>query len=156
MTHVRNSLIIETWNPDFNCSVLLQLKQQGKIQNFRCNGTDNGTVADTDTDDGAGPPLAPGAWAGVGIGATAFAFGLICVFVYFWRKSHQAPKQAINPNPSTTKPEPAEPCLDSNEIREAEGDRMFLERPPQKSNVEMYAVQSPREADSVQLPVEIG
>ena len=129
--------------------------QRGIIHDLRCNGTDNGTAVNTDTGTGNGS-LGPGAWAGVGIGATAFTFGLIWALVYFWRKSHQAPKQAINPNPSTTKPEPAEPCLDSNEIREAEGDRMFLERPPQMSNVEMYAVRSPREADSVQLPVEIG
>lgn len=81
---------------------------------------------------------------------------MICVLVYFWRKSHQAPRTIDNASPAVSKSEPVQPCLDRNEIREAEGDREFLERVPRMRYVEMNAVRSPREADSVQLPVEIG
>lgn len=145
---VRDSVVIEPWNRDFNCSALREQLQRHIIPELYCNGTDNGTVADL----GTGNQLAPGAWAGVGIGAAAAVFGLVWALVYFWRKS----RRTSNAAPEKPKPEPTAPCLDGNAIQEAEGDGVFPERAFHVSYSEMDAVRPPTEFNAVRSPVEIG
>ncbi|KAI1345652.1 hypothetical protein F5Y01DRAFT_323004 [Xylaria sp. FL0043] len=83
---VSGNVTIETLNPDFNCSKLVQQRNDGIIQNLICNGTNNGsdtaptsnTTAASDSSDG----LSAGAYAGIGIGAGVVLLGAILAITW--------------------------------------------------------------------------
>ncbi|KAI1419586.1 hypothetical protein F5Y12DRAFT_232120 [Xylaria sp. FL1777] len=93
LTLVSGNVTIETLNPDFNCSKLVQQRNDGIIQNLACNGTNdgsdttptsNGTDTTSKASDGTG--LSAGAYAGIGIGAGIVLLGAI--FAITWLVLH--------------------------------------------------------------------
>ncbi|KAI0449471.1 hypothetical protein F5B21DRAFT_518153 [Xylaria acuta] len=77
LTFVSGNLMVETLNPDFNCSKLVSQYNDGIIHNLACNGTNNGTM-----DTVSSATLSDGDWAGIGIGSGVILLGLIVVLVW--------------------------------------------------------------------------
>ncbi|KAJ3577157.1 hypothetical protein NPX13_g3413 [Xylaria arbuscula] len=76
LTLARGTVLVEPWNSDFNCSALVFLKNNNKINNLICNGTDNGTSIPTMSltrPDG----LTLGAKVGIGVGSGILGLGVI-------------------------------------------------------------------------------
>ncbi|KAK8067306.1 hypothetical protein PG997_014053 [Apiospora hydei] len=77
---------IDAWNPDFDCSRLVHMRNTGIIGYLSCNGT-NGTTGE-DRSGGPNPStpretgLPTPASAGIGVGAGILALGIICVLVW--------------------------------------------------------------------------
>ncbi|KAI0444842.1 hypothetical protein F4803DRAFT_548670 [Xylaria telfairii] len=80
---VSGSVVVETWDPDFNCSKLVSQWRDSIIPTLRCNGTDNGTAQAA-----ASPPNTPSPgmtdsgltdaeWAGIGVAIGAIVLGSI-------------------------------------------------------------------------------
>ncbi|KAI0423654.1 hypothetical protein F5Y09DRAFT_355049 [Xylaria sp. FL1042] len=96
LTLVSGNVTIETLNPDFNCSKLVQQHNDGIIQNLACNGTNNsgsnttpissGTDSESTSKPGDGTGLSAGAYAGIGIGAGVVLLGAI--FAITWLVLH--------------------------------------------------------------------
>ncbi|KAI0548092.1 hypothetical protein F4679DRAFT_332726 [Xylaria curta] len=63
---VSDTVVIEPWNDDFNCSELVKQWERGIIHNLFCNGTNNVTKEMTNSMDGHSR-LSTGAWAGIGV-----------------------------------------------------------------------------------------
>lgn len=152
---MRGSVVVEAWNGDFNCSKLVRQRDDGVINHLYCNGTDNGNSTEVvapgpsiipDTPSNTGLPM--GARAGIGVGAAAILLSLVGAFLYFQRKL-----KALAKNRPVSIPEPTEPHLDGNEIREAEGTMVFPRSFPLS---EATAVRSPVEVDAPRGLVEIG
>ncbi|KAI0454906.1 hypothetical protein F5B21DRAFT_503932 [Xylaria acuta] len=85
---VSNTVTIEAWNDDFNCSKLVSQYQEGTIHKLSCNGTDNVTQTT-----GGGPPSSPstpasengltqGAKAGIGVGVTVSVLGAAIAIIW--------------------------------------------------------------------------
>ncbi|KAF2969454.1 hypothetical protein GQX73_g4117 [Xylaria multiplex] len=80
---VHNSVTIEAWNAEFNCSKLVSQQRQGIIGHLYCNGTDNGNTTTTlmtpspSGTSGTVGGLSRGAWAGIGISIAVVVLGLI-------------------------------------------------------------------------------
>ncbi|KAI0195925.1 hypothetical protein F4808DRAFT_440334 [Astrocystis sublimbata] len=80
---VRESVTIEAWNADFNCSKLVSQQRQGIINHLYCNGTDNGNTTTSSStpppsnNPNTSPDLSTGAWAGIGVGIAVFVLGVI-------------------------------------------------------------------------------
>lgn len=79
---MQNSVVIEAWNPEFNCSRLVSQQIQGIISHLYCNGTDNGNTTSSSTPTPSDTPnttggLSSGAWAGIGVGTGIFVLGLV-------------------------------------------------------------------------------
>lgn len=66
LTLARGTVVVEAWNDDFNCSVLVSLKNNNKINNLVCNGTYNGTPIPSMSPSGH-DGLSAGAKAGIGV-----------------------------------------------------------------------------------------
>ncbi|KAI3323914.1 hypothetical protein HD806DRAFT_77828 [Xylariaceae sp. AK1471] len=86
LTMVSGSLVIETLNPDFNCSKLVQQLNDGIISTLVCNGTNNGTDTTTAPKPSDGLVLSTGAYAGIGIGSGVILLGAI--FAITWLVLH--------------------------------------------------------------------
>ncbi|KAI0811602.1 hypothetical protein GGR55DRAFT_108768 [Xylaria sp. FL0064] len=87
---VSGNVTIETSNPDFNCSKLVQQRNDGIIQNLICNGTNNGSdttpTSNTAATSGSSDGLSAGAYAGIGIGAGVVLLG--ATFAITWLVLH--------------------------------------------------------------------
>lgn len=94
---------IEPWNPEFDCSWFVRMRDLGKIGVLSCNGT-NGTSGDPNTGNGGsstGPPTSPtsnggsntsstgpksglttAASAGIGVGVGVVALGIVATLAW--------------------------------------------------------------------------
>ncbi|KAI0876836.1 hypothetical protein GGS24DRAFT_498458 [Hypoxylon argillaceum] len=76
LTLARGTVVVEAWNADFNCSALVSLKNNNKINNLVCNGTDNGTPIPSMSPSGH-DGLSAGAKAGIGVGSGILGLGIV-------------------------------------------------------------------------------
>ncbi|KAI0205843.1 hypothetical protein F4808DRAFT_455345 [Astrocystis sublimbata] len=89
LTLASGSVVVEPWNPDFDCSKLVSQQKDDLIHTLTCNGTNNGTdvpspstIPSTSADSHKPTQLSTGQSAGIGvsIGVAFFAFSTwICL-----------------------------------------------------------------------------
>ncbi|RYP28515.1 hypothetical protein DL767_007194 [Monosporascus sp. MG133] len=89
LKRVKGSVMVETWNKEFNCSKLVALHQGGIINDLCCNGTDNGTLATAETANEMASPdaISQGAWAGIGVGGGLLFLGVLAAVTCFILRS---------------------------------------------------------------------
>ncbi|RYP48251.1 hypothetical protein DL769_011222 [Monosporascus sp. CRB-8-3] len=102
LKRVRGSVVVEAWNKEFNCSKLGSLHQNGIINDLRCNGTDNGTLAATGgtNETASHAVISQGAWAGIGIGGGLLFLGVLGAAAWFILRSRR--RGAHNPGGTQT------------------------------------------------------
>ncbi|RYP71647.1 hypothetical protein DL770_008104 [Monosporascus sp. CRB-9-2] len=152
LKRVRGSVVVEAWNKEFNCSKLVALHQGGIINDLRCNGTGNGTLATTETTNEMASPAAisQGAWTGIGVGGGLLFLGALaavtCLILRSRRRKAQGPGGSQTQNqqqPSSSTHERASggfyeaggrPCgsgraqLEGAEIKEIGGEQVLSEK----------------------------
>ncbi|KAI1826129.1 hypothetical protein F4861DRAFT_537242 [Xylaria intraflava] len=86
---VSNTVTIEAWNDDFNCSKLASQQQAGTINQLSCNGTDSTYTAATSSPSSSPSDngLSPGAKAGIGVGVTIGVLGAAIIIVWLVLRS---------------------------------------------------------------------
>ncbi|KAI0536197.1 hypothetical protein GGR58DRAFT_503500 [Xylaria digitata] len=158
---VQNSVTIEAWNPEFNCSKLVSQQRQGIIGHLYCNGTDNGnatTALVTPTPSGtpsAVSGLSRGAWAGIGVSVAVVVLGLIglvtWVVVHFRsriRSLEERGRHIADPAISEAKE------MNLNEGGGQQGTSFPVEMNAHPEPRELDAPRVPIEADTITLPAE--
>ncbi|KAI0481805.1 hypothetical protein F4859DRAFT_529557 [Xylaria cf. heliscus] len=68
LVRVSDTVTIEPWNDDFDCTKLISQQQEGSINNLSCNGNDDGNLGTVGVPIGNG--LTQGAEVSIGIGVT--------------------------------------------------------------------------------------
>ncbi|KAI0116540.1 hypothetical protein GGR51DRAFT_321179 [Nemania sp. FL0031] len=81
LTLARGTVVVEAWNADFNCSALVSLKNQNKINNLVCNGMDNSTSIPSVIPSGH-EGLSTGTKAGIGVGSSIFGLGIVLALAW--------------------------------------------------------------------------
>ncbi|KAK8015531.1 hypothetical protein PG991_008419 [Apiospora marii] len=141
-----NEVRIEAWNPEFDCSWLVRMRDLGKIAVLSCNGT-NGTYespkddstssvnpTNPTTSSSSSGGLSTGAFAGIGTGVGVSVLGVLAVLVWFIlryrRKLRGLAEESHNhgrddPKEATREtPTPRENLLDGTQIEESGGRSM--------------------------------
>ncbi|KAK7990961.1 hypothetical protein PG990_015241 [Apiospora arundinis] len=135
---------IETWNPEFDCSQLVQMHKAGRIGSLFCNGTNgingspkNGNTTSIDpnspstpssTSQGGGLPTATAAGIGVGVGVAALGSILVLAWliIHYRRKLRDVVEKSHNNGRDDPKetvrevPEPQGALIDGNQVHEGD------------------------------------
>lgn len=82
---VRDTVTIEAWNDDFNCSKLISQQNDRTINKLICNGTSN-VIYNKPEGASSTTTLSKGAWAGIGVGIGVVVFTFIGIL--FWLVLH--------------------------------------------------------------------
>ncbi|KAF2964053.1 hypothetical protein GQX73_g9521 [Xylaria multiplex] len=134
---VTGTVVIEAWNDDFDCSKLVQYRDNHMIHHLSCNGTNNGTtgVANNaiDTIHESNPVLSPGGWAGVGVGIGGFVVGLLVSLIWLYVHLKRQIRNLAQPRPQTLNgKETTEGHVEPPQvfqIQEADGAGIIREKP---------------------------
>ncbi|KAF2966881.1 hypothetical protein GQX73_g6709 [Xylaria multiplex] len=131
LTLARGTVIVEAWNSEFNCSALESLKNENKIHNLVCNGTNNGTSIPS-MSSGGHDSLSPGAKAGIGVGSGIFGLGIVVALTWLilhFRRRLKSVETAVLQGTTVNDDKSEKYAPDVNGIQEVDGTGIIREMP---------------------------